>query len=423
VELAVRTAMIGVGRSLLEKLLSTEDGHEGQRVDCGCGHLAEFVGYRDKRIDTVLGRVRVRRAYYHCRACQRGVVPRDAQLGVAGASLSTGLRRMVARVAAAVPFQAGADLLAELAGVRLTGKRVERSAEADGQAAAAVLHRQSLAILDRRVAVLPPAPLPDMLYIAIDGTGVPVVPAAAADRAGKAADGRARTREVKLACLFTQTRTDDDGRPVRDPDTTSYVHTFDTSEQFTTLVHAEARRRGAEHIRQLVVLGDGALWIWKLATTTLPEATQIVDLYHAREHLHDLAKQLAPVLGDDQPTWLADRLADLDRGDIETLVTATTELSLTGTDAEHIDTALDYFKKNAQRMRYKVFRELGMFIGSGTVEAGCKTLIGQRLKLSGMRWNIPGATGIITLRCHRASDRWDQIWPQPNNQIPATTAA
>jgi hypothetical protein len=171
------------------------------------------------------------------------------------------------------------------------------------------------------------------------------------------------------------------------------------------------------------VLGDGALWIWKLATTTLPEATQIVDLYHAREHLHDLAKQLAPVLGDDQPTWLAQRLADLDRGDIETLVTATTELPLTGTDAEHVDTALDYFKKNAQRMRYKVFRELGMFIGSGTVEAGCKTLIGQRLKLSGMRWNIPGATGIITLRCHRASNRWDHIWPHPHNQIPTTPAA
>ncbi|MDT5023587.1 MAG: hypothetical protein QOE61_13 [Micromonosporaceae bacterium] len=129
-----------------------------------------------------------------------------------------------------------------MSGVRLTGKRVERSAEADGQVAAAVLQRQSLAILDRRAAVLPLAPLPDMLYIAIDGTGVPVVPAAAADRAGKAEDGRARTREVKLACLFTQTRTDDDGRPVRDPDTTSYVHTFDSSDQFATLAHAEARR-------------------------------------------------------------------------------------------------------------------------------------------------------------------------------------
>jgi hypothetical protein len=323
---------------------------------------------------------------------------------------------MVARVAAALPFAAGADLLADLAGIRLATKRVERCAEADGQAAAQALAEQSRAILDRRISALPPPGSPDKLYLAIDGTGVPVVPAAAQDRAGKGPDGRARTREVKLASLFTQTKVDEQGRPVRDPDTCSYVHTLDPVEQFTTLVHAEARRRGAEHIRQLVVLGDGATWIWKLATKILPEATQIVDLYHAREHLHDLAKQLAPVLGDDQPTWLADRLADLDNGDIENLVTATNQLPLSDTDHAPIDTALDYFIKNAQRMRYQVFRDLGMFIGSGVVEAGCKTVVGQRLKLSGMRWNIPGATAILTLRCHRASNRWDHIWHQPNNQ-------
>ncbi len=434
VELAVRAAMTELGCSLLEQLLSIQDGHGGQRVDCGQGHQATFVGYRDKNIDTVLGRIRIGRAYYHCSTCRRGVVPRDIQLGVDGGSLSPGLRRMVARVAAAAPFAAGADLLADLAGVRLSTKRVERAAEADGRAAAVALARASRQILGGAVSVLAPVPVPDMLYLAVDGTGVPVVPAAAAGRAGKGPDGRARTREVKLACLFTQTKLDDEHRPVRDPDTTSYVHTFDPVEQFTTLVHAEARRRGADHVRQLVVLGDGAAWIWKMATKILPEATQIVDIYHAREHVHDLAKQLAPVLGDNQPAWLADRLEDLDQGDIEALVKATTALPVNDTDREQIDTALDYFIKNAQRMRYQIFRDLGMFIGSGVVEAGCKTLVGQRLKLSGMRWNIPGATAILTLRCHRESNRWDQIWPQPDNQtshptgrglepVPATTAA
>jgi hypothetical protein len=270
--------------------------------------------------------------------------------------------------------------------------------------------------------VLAPAPTPDKLYIAVDGTGVPVVAAATADRAGKGADGRARTREVKLACLFTQTTLDTHGHPVRDPDTASYVHTLETVEQFTDLVHAESHRRGAEHIRQLVVLGDGAVWIWNLATKILPQATQIVDYYHAREHVHDLAKQLIPVLGDYQPTWLAARLADLDQGDIESLVKATTQLPINDTDRDHIDTALEYFIKNAQRMRYAVFRDLGMFIGSGVVEAGCKSIVGQRLKLSGMRWNIPGATGILTLRCHRGSNRWDDIWPHPNNQTPAAAS-
>lgn len=433
-EMAVREGMLTVGRSLLEQLLSTWDGHTGQWVDCGHGHRAQFVSRRDKNLDTVLGRVRVPRAYYHCPLCHQGVVPRDRELGVEGRSLSPGLRRMLARAAAVEPFDGAAGLLADLAGVCLSTKRVERCAEADGQAAAIVLAQQSRAILSGAVRVLPPAEDADMLYIEVDGTGVPVVPAAATGRAGKGEEGRARTREVKLACLFTQTALDDDGRPVRDPGTCSYVHTLDPVEAFSTLVHAEALRRGAEHTRQLVILGDGALWIWNMANKILPAATQIVDFYHAREHVNDLAKQLAHVLGDAQPAWLADRLADLDHGDIEAFVTATKALPLTGADREQADTALDYFIRNAQRMRYDVYRAKGMFIGSGVVEAGCKSIVAGRLKLSGMRWNIPGATGILTLRCHRSSNRWDEIWPQPDNQIapaegqhlaavPATAAA
>jgi hypothetical protein len=423
-ELAIRTAMLHLGAGLLEKLLAADTGYLGPRVDCGNGHDAEFVSYRTKRVDTVLGPIMLRRAYYHCRACQRGVVPRDDELGLTGASLSPGLRRMTARAATAEPFAKAAGLLADLAGVSLSTKRVERSAEADGTLAEQYTRAESTAIANRRVSVLPPARLPDKLYLAVDGTGVPMVPAATHDRPGKGPDRRARTREVKLACLFTQTRQDAKGRPVRDPDSASYLGTFAPAEEFATLVHAEALRRGADHIRQLVVLGDGAHWIWNLATRILPEATQIVDLYHAREHLHDLAKLLAPALGDNQPAWLHARLDDLDSGNIETLVRTAEQLPLS--NPEHIaerDTTLGYFKTNAHRMRYAYFRELGMFIGSGAVEAGCKAVIGQRLKLSGMRWNIPGATSILTLRCHQASDRWEHIWTRPTQPDPAALIA
>ena len=418
-ELAIRTAMMRLGASLLGRLLAADAGHRGPRIDCGAGHSAEFIGYRTRTIQTVLGPVAWRRAYYHCAACGRGVVPRDDELGVTAVSLSPGLRRMVARAGAAEPFATAADLLAELAGIRLNPKRIERSAEADGTAAAARITAESTAIARGRVSPLPPAVLPDKLYIAIDGTGVPMVPAATNGRAGKADDGRARTREVKLAALFTQTRIDEAGRPVRDPDTTSYLASFAPAAEFATQVHAEARRRGADAIRQLVVLGDGAPWIWNLATAILPEATPIVDLYHAREHLHDLAAHLSPVLGDAHPEWLAARRADLDAGEIETLVTETERLlpQLPDDTANDTAKALGYFKTNAHRMRYAYFREHGMFVGSGVVEAGCKSLVGQRLKLSGMRWNIPGATAILTLRCHQASGRFDHIWIQPHNQI------
>lgn len=418
VELAIRTAMTHLGGSLLQQLVAADTGHRGSRIDCGAGHHGEFVGYRDKHVDTVLGRITVRRAYYHCAVCRRGIVPRDEQLGVTGASLSPGLRAMVARAGAVAPFATAADLLAELAGIRLTNKRIERSAETDGAAAADRLAAESAAIARGKMDVLPaPAdrsPLPDKLYIAIDGTGVPMVPAAVAGRAGRTDDGRARTREVKLACLFTQTTLDAEGRPVRDPDSTSYLGSFAPAERFATLVAAEARRRGADAIRQLVVLG--AAWIWNLATAIVPEATPIVDIYHARQHLHALADQLSPILGDGHADWLAARLVDLDTGDIETLVTETTRLPLHGDTAADTAKALAYFKTNAHRMRYAYFRDHGMFIGSGTVEAGCKAVIGQRLKLSGMRWNIPGATGILTLRCHQASNRWQHIWSQPHDQ-------
>src|SRR5262249_47189025 len=176
-------------------------------------------------------------------------------------------------------------------------KRTERSAEAAGVAAAQAIGRQADAICSRSVVPLPPPePLPDMLYIAVDGTGVPVVAREAEGRRGKADDGKARTREIKLACLFTQTTLDKEGRPVRDPASTTYLATSERAERFGQLLDAEARRRGAAHIRQLVFLGDGAAWIWNLAGQLFPAATQIVDLYHAREHLHDLANLAARLL-------------------------------------------------------------------------------------------------------------------------------
>jgi hypothetical protein len=421
-ELAIRTAMARLGAALLEGLLAADDGYRGPRTGCQAGHQAAFTGYRAKTIDTVLGPVTLRRAWYHCGRCGHGLAPRDAELGFAQASMSPGLAKMTARTAAAVPFARAAGLLAELAGVQLTVKRVERSAEAAGAAAAAVISAETDAICSRRmIPAPPPDPVPDMLYIAIDGTGVPMVPAATRGRAGKAEDGRARTREIKMACLFTQTTLDDDGFPVRDPGSSTYLATFEPAGRFSQFVDAEARRRGCQHIRQLVVLGDGAAWIWNIADELFPAATQIVDLYHAREHVHDLANLAGRLLAGHRDEWLAARLAELDAGDIPALLAAGHDLRFTGSLTRERDKALHYFDTNAHRMRYRHFRALGMFVGSGTVEAGCKAIIGQRLKLSGMRWNIPGATGLATLRCQEASNRWDQIWQRPHSQTPLTS--
>ncbi len=165
------------------------------------------------------------------------------------------------RVSAAGPFAGAAGLLEDLAGVRLTVKRVERAAEASGAAKAAAGRDRAALITARTLVPLPPSPLPGKLYAAIDGTGVPVTAKEAAGRDGKGEDGRARTREVKLGVFFTQDKLDDKGYPVRDRDSSSYIATFEPAHVFADLVRAEGIRRGAGHVRQLTILGDGAAWI------------------------------------------------------------------------------------------------------------------------------------------------------------------
>jgi hypothetical protein len=404
---------------VLGEALSADPGYRGPRVDCEHGHGAVFAGYRAKVIDTVLGPVTLRRAWYHCARCEHGLAPRDAELGVAGASMSPGLRAMSDKAAAAVPFAPAAGLLADLAGVRLTVKRVERSAEASGAAQAAASRSRAGLIAGHKLVPMPPDPLPDKLYIVIDGTGVPVTSKETAGREGKGEDGRARTREVKMGVFFTQDELDADGYPVRDRASSSYIATFEPAAAFQRLVRAEGIRRGAGHVRQLTVLGDGAAWIWNLAAATFPEATHIVDLYHAREHLHSLTRSLEFMLLDHKDEWLAARLEDLDYGDIDGIEAAVREYPLDGTKKDEAEKELGYFLNNAPRMRYHWFRSRGLFVGSGVVEAGCKSVIGQRLKQSGIHWTVNGADPIITLRCAEASSQWEAICNHRHNQTGA----
>ena len=415
----IRAGVLRAGCGILGELLSADPGYRGPRVDCGHGHLAELVAYRDKVIDTVLGPVTLRRAWYHCARCKRGLAPRDAELGVAGESLSPGLAAMTSKAGAAVPFARAAGLLADLAGVRLTVMRVERSAEASGTAQATASRARARLIARRKLIPLPPSPVPDKLYMVIDGTGVPVTAKETAGRAGKGEDGRARTREIKMAVFFTQDKVDDQGYPVRDRASSSYIATFEPAAAFGDLVKAEGIRRGADHVRQLTIIGDGAAWIWGIATSKFPQATQIVDLYHAREHLYSLTRSLEFMLGDSKDAWLAARLEDLDYGYIDGIEAAVRTYPLQGTKKDEADKELGYFLKNAPRMRYHWFRSRGLFTGSGVVEAGCKAVIGQRLKQSGMHWTVAGADSITTLRCTEASSQWEAICRNRHNQTGA----
>jgi hypothetical protein len=211
-------------------------------------------------------------------------------------------------------------------------------------------------------------------------------------------------------------RLDKDGYPARDRESTSVIATFEPAAAFAGLVKAEGIRRGADHVRQFTVLGDGASWIWGIATGKFPEATQIVDLYHAREHLHSLTRSLEFMLLDRKEEWLTARLQDLDHGDIEAAVR---KYPLEGVKKDDVEKELGYFLNNAPRMRYHWFRSRSLFVGSGVVEASCKTVVAQRLKQAGMHWTVAGADAIIALRCKEASSQWEAICDHRHNQTGA----
>lgn len=398
-----------VGGVLLERLLNADGGgYRGVRIPCGAGHFATFVDSRRKAVRTVLGPVAVQRAYYHCAACHAGVIPKDRDLDIVETAFSPGVRRMMGRVGAKEPFDAGRQDLEALAGVVVTTKAVERVAEVLGRQIERAAEQERASALAGKVVALQGVP---KLYIAIDATGVPVVPHETEGRQGKEATGPAKTREAKLGCIFTQTGLNAKGHPVRDPASTTYVGAIETAETFGRRLYAEAVRRGVQRAARVIALGDGAVWIWGLVAEHFPGATQIVDLYHAREHVAELGKLLYGPGSAEGKRWIAARCEDLDAGEIERLIAALGRLRPRGEEPqEAVRKAQGYFETNAGRMRYAQFRRQGLFVGSGVVEAGCKTVIGLRLKQSGMRWTVKGANAIIALRCAELSGRWEDFW-------------
>jgi hypothetical protein len=415
-EMAIRGSMHELGGALLEKLLDTDSGYRGPRVACAHRHEAEFVDYRSKSVLSVLASIRVERAYYHCTICHKGVIPKDRDLDIVDTSFSPGVRRLMARVGGKEPFDEGRVDLEELAGIKVKTKEVERTAEAVGTQIETAARKERKAALAGKVVMIHAV---SKMYVAIDGTGVPMVPHETQGRCGK--DGVAKTREAKLGCVFTQTGLDQKGRPVRDEASTSYVGAIETAEEFGRRIFTEAIRRGSRRAEQMIILGDGAHWIWNLADEHFPGAIQIVDLYHAREHLSELAKVLYGPGTAQAKTWSDTSIAILDAGKPEKIVSAlellcpeTTApngaLPWTAAQLDALRKTTTYFRNNAPRMRYDLFRSLGLFVGSGVVEAGCRTVVGRRLKQSGMHWTVCGANAIIAVRCCDLSGRWESFW-------------
>jgi Uncharacterised protein family (UPF0236) len=408
----LRAALHQAGAAALNELLQFEAPAAHQRqLPCSCGHRAQYQEIRSKPVFTIVGPVRLSRPYYLCSSCHMGQFPVDVELDIENTEFSPGVRRMQALVGQQAPFDHGREQLRLLAGLEVTTKSVERIAEAIGTDIAQSERRESEKALQLDLPVIVGEPIP-VLYVQMDGTGVPVVKKETAGRQGKTEGQPAHTREAKLGCVFTQTTWDKEGFAIRDRDSTTYTGAIETAEEFGKRIYREALKRGWRLAKKKVVIGDGAEWIWALVAEHFPDAIEIVDLYHARQHLWEVARQLYPHEEIKQKAWMkVHQKRLLDKGKIEKLVGALRAIRTTHPQmAEKIRTESDYFERNAERMRYPKFRRQHLFIGSGVIEAGCKTVIGSRLKQSGMFWTVRGANAILALRCSHLNGRFEDYW-------------
>lgn len=357
---------------------------------------------RPKEVLTLFGPVPLRRNYYYAPAQQAGRFPLDQALGVVD-GYSPGVLRLCCRAAARQAYEAAAADVQAFAGLAVQGRQIQRVVQLMGP-----VIRQAQAQLPPHVHTAGAIPI---LYLAADGTGLPMVPEALEGRVGKQPDGSAKTREIKLGCAFTQVTWDETGAPLRDYQSTSYVASFAPADQFMVLLRQEAIRRRMAAALILVLLGDGAAWIWEQGLKCFPWALPILDLFHALEHLLHLARLLEPQEAEAKILWrlwreelLVDRVGEVIRQAQQR------SSALAGEAAQAARREVGYFERNQSRMLYGTYRAQGLFYGSGVIEAGCKTVIGQRCKQSGMFWSEPGAENVLALRCALQGNQFDQAW-------------
>jgi len=400
-ELLVRTAVFKSANALVGWLLQQTVERIDDAYQPKAGELCK--GREAITVQGIFGHFELQRAYYHHAGQAQGHHPADAALGLEG-SYTPALAKLICLEGADEQTYLKAERhLEQTGGIAVSARQIQRVVQRVGGAAQQWQERPA----KPGDCAHGDAPI---LYVSADGTGVPMVPDELAGRKGKQADGKAKTRQIYLGCVFTQHRVDDEGRPVRDWESTTYLSSFKSIDQFGPLLRQEAFRRGFGTAAKAVVLIDGANGLANMARLTFPGCTQIVDFYHAMEHAGVVLEALLGKAHADYQLRLHRWAERLLQDEVAALIVETRRECAGRPCAPAVEEALHYFATNVSRMQYGSFRAAGYFIGSGVVEAGCKTVIGARCKQSGMFWSEAGAENILALRCIHSSRRLDAFW-------------
>ena len=410
-EFFTRSEVLKSGANILERFIEEMvKKFSNTRVICTCGETMRNIGKRTKRIKTVLGEIKYCRPFYRCNKCGRYLFNVDRILGLTKTGCSPGAQKLISHAGSRESYKEASDDLALYSNLKITQKEVERITKKIGFEVEEWLQKEATVIQVTDAygkQELEESGYIDTLYISFDGTGVPMRLSEMKGVKGKQEDGSAKTREVKLGCIFTQTKPDEKGNPQRDPYSTSYVGKIENSQEFGDRIYRESLRRGLRKSRRIVCITDGAQYNKSIISQYFPNSIHIIDIYHSKEKIYNLSKILLKENDGELKKWL--KL--LEKGSIDKMIIRIKEnLPRSGLKRKGAISLLNYFEQNKKQMKYRKYKKQNLFVGSGVVEAGCKTVIGKRLKNSGMFWSKEGANAVIALRCVLYSGRFEEFW-------------
>jgi hypothetical protein len=452
-EQQVLETIFAVGRGWMESILSEpapEERAASQRMG-SCGHPQQLEGYRPKQVLTLLGKVTFRRAYYRCvvaeeraesrergageadastqEACTHGAAPADRLWGLHGQRTSAGVQQAVSYLCASLTLEEAAETFSRLLPLQMSARQALNLLQPLGEALQQQEDEQVRALWEQAIQARTPSHVGspsqqdriDRLYIELDGVlarlrrGSVLMEEQERKRQGDV------YREVKVGAVFEATRGPErsglaPGVFVDQAGPKHYVARRGKAEDFGKLLYALAVKYGLQRAHQLVVLGDGAAWIWRLVADHFPGAVQIVDIWHAREHVWKVARAVFGPHTPEASAWADHACNLLVEGKIEDLVEELVVLPPLppepGTSRSVPDIERDYFISNAARMRYPAFRAQGMHVGSGIAEAACKTVVSTRAKRTGMRWTPEGLDAVLAIRTAVLNDTYDAFCEQ-----------
>ncbi len=400
-EAACRVGMRRITSHLMEVLIKESGrGYRGTSIACSCGREARFVGYRKKRVQTLFGEITFERAYYHCASCGEGIHPLDEALGVSRKEMSRVLERGICRLAAVESFETAAEDIWELTGASISAKTVQTASEAEGETILVRMQDKARGAVAGEVEI-EAEEHPGVLVVGMDGKMVPTL---------------SGYKEMKVAALYDLLPgAKQGGRDEPSVGRTTYIGQITEPDAFGESVWLESLSRGSQNAKEIVVIGDGAHWIWNQAEMHWPEALQILDFWHVKDHLWELGSALWGEGTKKTRKFVGYKLDQIKKGKVGMVIRALTKLKVTGDEkAEILRQTIGYLRTNRHRMNYPKYAKKGYHIGSGVVESACKQF-GTRLDGAGMRWSERGASAIAALRALKLSGRWDAYW-QPVRQ-------